>query len=63
LILNPKELWERYDYLYSRAEIKKHAERITIAAKVSDVKKAFAFYNNHARANAATNTNHAVSGN
>jgi uncharacterized protein YecE (DUF72 family) len=52
---NPKESWERYDYLYSRAEIKKHAERITAAASTSGVKKAFAFYNNHARANAAAN--------
>ena len=52
---NPKESWERYDYLYSRAEIKKHAERITTAASTAGVKKAFAFYNNHARANAAAN--------
>ncbi len=52
---NPKESWERYDYLYSRAEIKKHAERITTAASSPGVKKAFAFYNNHARANAAAN--------
>jgi len=52
---NPKESWERYDYLYSRAEIKKHAERITTAVRTSGVKKAFAFYNNHARANAAAN--------
>jgi uncharacterized protein YecE (DUF72 family) len=52
---NSKESWERYDYLYSRAEIKKHAERITTAVNSSGVKKAFAFYNNHARANAAVN--------
>jgi len=52
---NPKEPWERYDYLYSRAEITKHAERITTAASSPGVKKAFAFYNNHARANAAAN--------
>ena len=52
---NPKESWERYDYLYSRAEIKKHAERITTAASSAGVKKSFAFYNNHARANAAAN--------
>jgi hypothetical protein len=52
---NPKESWERYDYLYSRTEIKKHAERITTAASSPRVKKAFAFYNNHARANAAAN--------
>jgi len=52
---NPKESWERYDYLYSRAEIKKHAERITTAASTAGVKKSFAFYNNHARANAPAN--------
>jgi len=52
---NPKEPWERYDYLYSRAEIKKHAERIKTAARTPGIKKAFAFYNNHARGNAAAN--------
>lgn len=52
---NPKESWERYDYLYSREEIKKHAERIKTAASTPGVKKAFAFYNNHARANAPAN--------
>ena len=52
---HPKESWERYDYLYSRAEVKKHAERIKIAASAPGVKKAFAFYNNHARANAPAN--------
>lgn len=52
---NPKEAWERYDYLYSRDEIKKHAEHIKAAVRTTGVKKAFAFYNNHARANAAAN--------
>lgn len=52
---NPKESWERYDYLYSREEIKKHAERIKTAVNAPGIKKAFAFYNNHARANAAAN--------
>ena len=52
---NPKESWERYDYLYAREEIKKHAERIKTAASTPGVKKAFAFYNNHARANAPAN--------
>ncbi|MGH7852453.1 MAG: DUF72 domain-containing protein [Candidatus Binatia bacterium] len=52
---NPKESWERYDYFYSRAEIKRHAERIKTAASTPGVKKAFAFYNNHARANAPAN--------
>jgi uncharacterized protein YecE (DUF72 family) len=41
--------------LYSRDEIKKHAERIKTAAATAGVKKAFAFYNNHARANAPAN--------
>jgi uncharacterized protein YecE (DUF72 family) len=52
---NPKESWERYDYLYSREEIKEHAARIRTAVSAPGVKKAFAFYNNHARANAAAN--------
>jgi uncharacterized protein YecE (DUF72 family) len=52
---NPKESWERYDYLYSRDEVKKHAERIKIAASTPGVNKAFAFYNNHSRANAPAN--------
>jgi uncharacterized protein YecE (DUF72 family) len=51
---NPKESWQRYDYLYSRAEIREHAERIKSVAR-TPVKKVFAFYNNHARANAAAN--------
>jgi uncharacterized protein YecE (DUF72 family) len=52
---NPKESWERYDYLYSRDEIKKMAERIRIAATTPSIKKAFALFNNHARANAPAN--------
>jgi uncharacterized protein YecE (DUF72 family) len=52
---NPNESWERYDYLYSREEIKQHAEWIKTAASMPGVKKAFAFYNNHARANAPAN--------
>ena len=52
---NPKESWERYDYLYSREEIKRHAERIRTTAGTPGVKKAFAFYNNHSRANAPAN--------
>ncbi|HET8564669.1 MAG TPA: DUF72 domain-containing protein, partial [Candidatus Binatia bacterium] len=50
-----KETWERYDYCYSRDEIKQHAQRIKTAASTPGVKKAFAFYNNHARANAPAN--------
>jgi len=49
------ESWERYDYLYSRGEIKKIAERIKIAASAPAIKKSFAMFNNHARANAAAN--------
>jgi uncharacterized protein YecE (DUF72 family) len=50
-----KESWERYDYLYSRPEIKQHAKKIKAAASTPGVKKAFAFYNNHSRANAPAN--------
>jgi len=49
------ESWERYDYLYTRGEIKKIAERIKVGASAPAVKKAFAMFNNHARANAAAN--------
>lgn len=52
---NPKESWERYDYFYAREEIKQHAQHIKTAASTPGVKKAFAFYNNHARANAPAN--------
>jgi uncharacterized protein YecE (DUF72 family) len=51
----PKESWERYDYLYSRQEIKKVAERIQSATSAPGIKQGFAFFNNHARANAAAN--------
>jgi uncharacterized protein YecE (DUF72 family) len=51
----PKESWERYDYCYSRDEIKKMAERIKIATSTPGIKKGFAFFNNHARANAPAN--------
>jgi len=51
----PKESWERYDYCYSRDEIKKIAGRIKEATSTPGVKKAFAFFNNHARANAPAN--------
>ncbi|HEU4640530.1 MAG TPA: DUF72 domain-containing protein, partial [Candidatus Binatia bacterium] len=52
---NPKESWQRYDYLYSRAEVRSHAEKITTGASTPGVKKVFVFYNNHARANAPAN--------
>jgi uncharacterized protein YecE (DUF72 family) len=51
----PKESWERYDYSYSRDEIKKVAERIKVATSTPGIKKGFAFFNNHARANAPAN--------
>jgi uncharacterized protein YecE (DUF72 family) len=51
----PKESWERYDYYYSRDEIKKIAERIKGATNTPEIKKGFAFFNNHARANAPAN--------
>ena len=51
----PKESWERYDYSYSREEIKKIAERIKGVTSTPGIKKGFAFFNNHARANAPAN--------
>ncbi len=50
-----KEPWERYDYFYSRGEIKKMAEGIKAATSKPGVKKAFVFFNNHARASSAAN--------
>jgi uncharacterized protein YecE (DUF72 family) len=51
----PKESWERYDYCYGRDEIKQIAERIKTATSTQWIKKGFAFFNNHARANAPAN--------
>jgi uncharacterized protein YecE (DUF72 family) len=51
----PKESWERYDYLYTRQEIKKIAARIESVTSAPGTKKGFAFFNNHARANSAAN--------
>lgn len=51
----PKESWERYDYLYTRDEVKKLADRIKNATSAPGIKKGFAFFNNHARANAPAN--------
>jgi uncharacterized protein YecE (DUF72 family) len=50
-----KESWERYDYIYSREEVQQHAQKIKAAATAPGVRKAFAFYNNHSRANAPAN--------
>lgn len=52
---NHKESWERYDYCYSRDEIKKMADRIKDATAKPGTQRAFIFFNNHARANAAVN--------
>ena len=50
-----KESWERYDYLYTRPEIKKIAAKVKEGASTPGVKKSFAVFNNHARANSAAN--------
>lgn len=50
-----KESWERYDYCYSRDEIKKMAEKVKNATSKPGVQKAVVFFNNHARANAPVN--------
>jgi len=52
---NPKESWQRYNYFYSRVQIKKIAARIQTATAEPAVKKAYAFFNNHANANAPAN--------
>ena len=49
------ESWERYDYCYSREEIKKMADRIETSVSTPEIKKGFAFFNNHARGNAPAN--------
>jgi uncharacterized protein YecE (DUF72 family) len=50
-----EEPWQRYDYLYSREEIQQMADKVGMATSKPSVQKAFAFFNNHARANAAIN--------
>ncbi|MGH7830142.1 MAG: DUF72 domain-containing protein [Candidatus Binatia bacterium] len=49
-----KESWERYDYCYSRDEIKRMAGKIREAASKSGL-RAFALFNNHAGAQAPAN--------
>src|SRR5262249_27599114 len=51
----PRESWDRYDYCYSRDEIKKISQHIKEVTNTPGVKKGFAFFNNHARANAPAN--------
>jgi len=48
------ESWERYDYLYSGLRSKNSRAHKT-AMSTPGVKKAFAVFNNHARANSAAN--------
>jgi uncharacterized protein YecE (DUF72 family) len=46
---------ERYDYLYSEEEIRKHASRLQVAASEQQIQKAYAFFNNHPGAKAVVN--------
>lgn len=45
--------WERYDYLYSEAELLEWVPRIRALGEAAQ--KCFAFFNNHARGQAVTN--------
>jgi len=47
------EAWERYDYLYTEAELRDWVPRIRSLA--AETQKCFAFFNNHARGQAVTN--------
>ena len=47
------EAWERYDYLYSEAELLEWVPRIRALAEATQ--KCYAFLNNHARGQAVTN--------
>ncbi len=47
------EAWERYDYLYSEAELREWVPRIRALADASG--RCYAFFNNHARGQAVTN--------
>lgn len=51
------EAWERYDYLYSPHEIREIARKLKSAQLSGSgrVRKIFAFFNNHARGQAAVN--------
>ncbi|HXG52297.1 MAG TPA: DUF72 domain-containing protein [candidate division Zixibacteria bacterium] len=49
------ESWERYDYCYSRAEIRQLAAKIANASSRPGLRASFVFFNNHARASAAAN--------
>jgi uncharacterized protein YecE (DUF72 family) len=47
-----REPWERYDYLYGAEEIRALANKIKTIAQSSPQAKIYAFFNNHARAQA-----------
>ncbi|MGD0266531.1 MAG: DUF72 domain-containing protein [Candidatus Methylomirabilota bacterium] len=47
------EAWERYDYLYSEAELLEWVPKIRSLAE--ETQKCYAFFNNHARGQAVTN--------
>jgi uncharacterized protein YecE (DUF72 family) len=46
---------ERYDYLYSREEIRTHASRLRTVAAAQPIRKAYTFFNNHPDAKAVVN--------
>lgn len=47
------EAWERYDYLYTEAELQEWASKLRTLADATE--KCYAFFNNHARGQAVTN--------
>ena len=47
------EAWERYDYLYTEAELREWVPKIRTLAEASQ--QCYAFFNNHARGQAVTN--------
>jgi uncharacterized protein YecE (DUF72 family) len=53
------EAWERYDYLYSEAELLEWVPKIRSLAEAAQ--KCYAFFNNHARGQAVTNAQMLIS--
>lgn len=51
------EAWERYDYLYSAEEIRETAQKLksTAGSDGKRIRRAFVFFNNHARGQAVAN--------
>ena len=47
------EAWERYDYLYTEAELQEWVPKLRALADATE--KCYAFFNNHARGQAVTN--------